>query len=167
MQKFDGLAELVAAEGAELGPTEWLEITQERVDLFADATEDHQWIHVDPERAANGPFGGTIAQSVVEEKQTRVVELLISAIPVRSLLAGKVIGNTILAMGEILILVAIAVVGLTVTGQSELLQGLGAPIAWFAVFFFFGFVLLATLFAAAAPQEHPVHPLHRSPRLGT
>ena len=45
---------------------------------------------------------------------------------------------------------AIAVVGLTVTGQSELLQGLGAPIAWFAVFFFFGFVLLATLFAAAA-----------------
>jgi|TARA_B100000519_G_scaffold180379_1_gene171833 ABC-2 type transport system permease protein len=95
-------------------------------------------------------FGGTIAQSVVEEKQTRVVELLISAIPVRSLLAGKVIGNTILAMGEILILVAIAVVGLTVTGQSELLQGLGAPIAWFAVFFFFGFVLLATLFAAAA-----------------
>ncbi|MAP64192.1 MAG: sodium ABC transporter permease [Microbacterium sp.] len=95
-------------------------------------------------------FGGTIAQSVVEEKQTRVVELLISAIPVRSLLAGKVIGNTILAVGEILILVAIAVIGLTVTGQSEILQGLGAPIAWFAVFFLFGFVLLATLFAAAA-----------------
>ena len=47
-------------------------------------------------------FGGTIAQSVVEEKQTRVVELLISAIPVRSLLAGKVIGNTVLAMGQIL-----------------------------------------------------------------
>ena len=44
-------------------------------------------------------FGGTIAQSVVEEKQTRVVELLISAIPVRALLAGKVIGNTVLAMG--------------------------------------------------------------------
>lgn len=95
-------------------------------------------------------FGGTIAQSVVEEKQTRVVELLISAIPVRSLLAGKVIGNTILAMGQILILAAIAIVGLTITDQTELLHGLGGPIAWFAVFFLFGFILLASLFAAAA-----------------
>jgi len=95
-------------------------------------------------------FGSTIAQSVVEEKQTRVVELLISAVPVRALLAGKVIGNTILAMGQILILAAIAVVGLTVTGQTEVLRVIGAPIAWFALFFLFGFVLLAALFAAAA-----------------
>ncbi|GAA1923012.1 ABC transporter permease [Microbacterium aoyamense] len=95
-------------------------------------------------------FGSTIAASVVEEKQTRVVELLISAIPVRALLAGKVIGNTILAMGQLLILAAIAIVGLTITGQTELLQGIGAPIAWFAVFFLFGFILLAALFAAAA-----------------
>ncbi|GAA1643700.1 ABC transporter permease [Microbacterium flavum] len=95
-------------------------------------------------------FGTTIAQSVVEEKQTRVVELLISAIPVRALLAGKVLGNTILAMGQILVLAAIAVVGLTVTGQGEVLQVIGAPLAWFAVFFLFGFVLLASLFAAAA-----------------
>jgi ABC-2 type transport system permease protein len=95
-------------------------------------------------------FGGTIAQSVVEEKQTRVVELLISAIPVRSLLAGKVIGNTILAMGQILVLAGIAIVGLTITDQTALLQGLGGPIAWFAVFFLFGFILLASLFAAAA-----------------
>jgi len=95
-------------------------------------------------------FGGTIAQSVVEEKQTRVVELLISAIPVRSLLAGKVLGNTVLAMAQILILAGVAVIGLTVTGQTALLQGLGGPIAWFAVFFLFGFILLASLFAAAA-----------------
>ncbi|WP_434811112.1 ABC transporter permease [Microbacterium sp. bgisy189] len=95
-------------------------------------------------------FGSTIAQSIVEEKQTRVVELLLSAIPVRALLAGKVIGNTILAMGQILILAAIAVVGLTVTGQTALLGGLGAPLAWFAVFFLLGFVLLAAMFAAAA-----------------
>ncbi|QKJ20824.1 ABC transporter permease [Microbacterium hominis] len=99
---------------------------------------------------AASAFGGTIAQSVVEEKQTRVVELLISAIPVRTLLAGKVIGNTILAMAQVLILAAIAVVGLTVTDQTELLAGLGAPIAWFSVFFLLGFVLLAALFAAAA-----------------
>lgn len=95
-------------------------------------------------------FGSTIAQSVVEEKQTRVVELLISAVPVRALLAGKVIGNTILAMGQIIGLAAIAIIGFTVTGQSGLLAGLGAPIAWFTVFFLFGFVLLAALFAAAA-----------------
>jgi len=47
--------------GKELGPTEWLEVTQERVDTFAEATGDPQWIHVDPQRAAAGPFGGTIA----------------------------------------------------------------------------------------------------------
>ena len=47
--------------GVELGPTSWLEVTQERVDAFAAATEDPQWIHIDPERAANGPFGTTIA----------------------------------------------------------------------------------------------------------
>ncbi|WP_150955996.1 ABC transporter permease [Microbacterium testaceum] len=95
-------------------------------------------------------FGGTIAQSVVEEKQTRVVEILISAIPVRALLAGKVLGNTILAMAQIVLLAAVAVVGLAVTGQAGVLDALGAPIAWFAIFFLFGFVLLAALFAAAA-----------------
>lgn len=98
---------------------------------------------------AASTFGGTIAQSVVEEKQTRVVELLISAIPVRALLAGKVIGNTILAMGQIVVLAAIAIVGLSVTGQDLVLTGLGGPIVWFAIFFLFGFVLLASLFAAA------------------
>jgi acyl dehydratase len=62
---FNGLDEFVAAKGSELGPTEWLEITQERVNLFADATDDHQWIHVDPEKAAGGPFGGTIAHGLL------------------------------------------------------------------------------------------------------
>ncbi|WP_102193377.1 ABC transporter permease [Microbacterium aurantiacum] len=99
---------------------------------------------------AASTFGGTIAQSVVEEKQTRVVELLLSAIPSRTLLAGKVIGNTVLAMAQILALAAIATVGLIVTGQTEVLATLGSPIIWFAVFFLFGFVLLASLFAAAA-----------------
>ena len=65
VKKFGGLDEFVAAEGAELGPTDWLEVTQDRVNLFADATDDHQWIHVDPERAANGPFGGTIAHGLL------------------------------------------------------------------------------------------------------
>ena len=65
MKKFNGLAELIAAEGEQLGPTEWLQITQDRVELFADATDDHQWIHVDPARAADGPFGGTIAHGLL------------------------------------------------------------------------------------------------------
>jgi acyl dehydratase len=65
VKKFSGLDEFGAAEGSQLGPTDWLEVTQERVNLFADATDDHQWIHVDPERAANGPFGGTIAHGLL------------------------------------------------------------------------------------------------------
>jgi acyl dehydratase len=65
VKKFSGLDEFVAAEGAQLGPTDWLEVTQDRVNLFADATDDHQWIHVDPERAASGPFGGTIAHGLL------------------------------------------------------------------------------------------------------
>ncbi len=56
-----GLDELVALAGATLGPTEWHEVTQDQVNTFADATGDHQWIHTDPVRAADGPFGGTIA----------------------------------------------------------------------------------------------------------
>jgi len=57
----DGLALLLEKQGQEFGVGEWVEITQERVDRFADATEDHQWIHVDPERAKDGPYRGTIA----------------------------------------------------------------------------------------------------------
>ncbi|WP_151083195.1 MaoC family dehydratase [Nocardioides cynanchi] len=61
MRILDNLDTLAAMSGEELGLSEWLEIDQERVDQFADATGDHQWIHVDRERAASGPFGGTIA----------------------------------------------------------------------------------------------------------
>jgi len=58
---FDAPAQLLENVGKQLGASDWLEIDQERIDLFADATGDHQWIHVDPDRAAQGPFGGTIA----------------------------------------------------------------------------------------------------------
>ncbi|USX53341.1 MaoC family dehydratase [Lentzea sp. HUAS12] len=57
----NGIAELRALAGRDLGHTDWLQVDQDRVDTFASATDDHQWIHVDPERAATGPFGGTIA----------------------------------------------------------------------------------------------------------
>lgn len=95
-------------------------------------------------------FGSTIAQNVVEEKQTRVVEILMSAIPVHALLAGKVLGNSILAFGQIAVIAALSIIGLTITGQTELLAGLGMPIVWFALFFAIGFILLAALFAATA-----------------
>jgi acyl dehydratase len=65
MKVFNGVDELVAAAGSQLGPTDWLSVEQERINQFADATDDHQWIHVDPERAADGPFGGTIAHGLL------------------------------------------------------------------------------------------------------
>ena len=61
MRVFSSFDEVQAAAGEELGSTEWITIDQARVDAFADVTGDHQWIHVDPERAAAGPFGGTVA----------------------------------------------------------------------------------------------------------
>ena len=61
MRVFEKLADLKALVGEELATSDWFPITQERIDTFAEATGDHQWIHVDPERAAKGPFGTTIA----------------------------------------------------------------------------------------------------------
>ena len=58
---FASVDDLRAAVGKDLGYSDWLEIDQDRIDKFADATDDHQWIHVDPERAARGPFKTTIA----------------------------------------------------------------------------------------------------------
>jgi acyl dehydratase len=65
MTTLTGLEGLREAEGRELGVTEWREITQADVDAFAEATGDHQWIHVDPERAAASPLGGTIAHGLL------------------------------------------------------------------------------------------------------
>lgn len=58
---FDSSESILAATGKPLGQSEWLTLTQDRIDKFADATDDHQWIHVDPVRAKAGPFGTTIA----------------------------------------------------------------------------------------------------------
>jgi acyl dehydratase len=57
----NGITELKTLVGRHVGYSQWLEIDQTRIDTFADATDDHQWIHVDPQRAASGPFGGTVA----------------------------------------------------------------------------------------------------------
>lgn len=77
---FNSPAELKSAVGKQLGVSEWLEIDQARIDKFADATGDHQWIHVDPERAKDGPFGTTIAhgyltQSLVNLFLPQIIEV--------------------------------------------------------------------------------------------
>jgi acyl dehydratase len=77
---FQNPEELKSAVGKHLGYSDWLEITQDRIDKFADATGDHQWIHVDPERAAKGPFGACIAhgyltQSLVNLFLPQIVEV--------------------------------------------------------------------------------------------
>lgn len=61
MKIFNGIAELEKAVGTHLGFSDWHEVTQEQVNMFADATGDHQWIHIDTEKAAQGPFGATVA----------------------------------------------------------------------------------------------------------
>lgn len=60
MRTFETLAELAACAGQDVSVSDWIDITQNRVNGFADVTEDHQWIHIDPERARTGPFGVTI-----------------------------------------------------------------------------------------------------------
>jgi acyl dehydratase len=61
VKTFNGIADLAGAAGTDLGVSDWIVVDQARIDGFAAATGDHQWIHVDPERAAEGPFGRTIA----------------------------------------------------------------------------------------------------------
>jgi acyl dehydratase len=65
VQTFASLDEFAGAAGTDLGTTDWLTVDQERIDLFARATGDDQWIHTDPERAADGPFGTTIAHGLL------------------------------------------------------------------------------------------------------
>ena len=77
---FESPRDLAKAVGQQLGHSDWLEITQDRIDKFAEATGDHQWIHVDPERAKQGPFGATIAhgyltQSLVNLFLPQIVEV--------------------------------------------------------------------------------------------
>ena len=81
-----GLDELKALAGTDLGHTGWLEITQDRINAFADATGDHQWIHVDRERAAAGPFGRTIAHGYLT--LSLVIPLLNELVDVKGVSMG-------------------------------------------------------------------------------
>lgn len=94
--------------------------------------------------------GAMIMQNTVQEKQSRVVELLLAAVPARALLAGKILGNSVIGVGNAAAIAAAAAIGLAVTGQGQLLDLLSAPMIWFVIFFLFGFVLIASIFAAGA-----------------
>lgn len=94
-------------------------------------------------------FGMQLASSVIEEKQSRIVEIIAAAIPLRHLLAGKVLGNTALAMIQLLVYLAVGLVGLSFTSYKSYVPALSGPTAWFIAFFFAGFVALACLWAVA------------------
>jgi ABC-2 type transport system permease protein len=94
-------------------------------------------------------FGMMIAQSVVQEKESRVVEILAAAVPIRALLWGKVLGNTALALSQIVVIAGASVIGLVATDQLDILQVVAPVAGWFVVFFVLGFVALAGLWAVA------------------
>jgi ABC-2 type transport system permease protein len=103
-------------------------------------------------------FGLQIAQSVTEEKQTRVVEILVASVPPRALLAGKVAAMTLLAFGQITLIALVAIAGMRIANVESALFGLiGPAIGWFVPFFVLGFLMLAALWAGvgalAARQE--------------
>lgn len=93
-------------------------------------------------------FGVTLASSVVEEKQSRIVEIIAAAIPVRQLLIGKVLGNSLIALVQIIVYAAIGLVGLSFTSFGNLLPSVTGPILWFVLFFAVGFLAIACLYAA-------------------
>ena len=86
MRTFAKLAELESLVGEHIADSDWIEVTQERIQLFADATGDHQWIHVDPVRARAGPFGTTIAHGFLT--LSLLPEMAASAIQVRDTRMG-------------------------------------------------------------------------------
>lgn len=94
-------------------------------------------------------FGMTIAQSVVQEKESRVVEILAAAVPIRAMLWGKIVGNTLLALFQIVVMVGAGVIALAVMGETKFLSAIGPAAGWYVVFFVLGFVALAGLWAVA------------------
>lgn len=94
-------------------------------------------------------YGMQIATSVIEEKQSRIVEILVAVIPIRELLAGKVIANTLIAAAQVMLLLGAGLIGLTFTPLSDLLPQFAGAAGWFLVFFLAGFLALACIWAAA------------------
>lgn len=96
-----------------------------------------------------GMSGAAIAQSTVTEKQTRIVEILVATVPVRALLAGKILGHSLLTIGQVVVIAVAAPIALRLGGQSELLSLIAPALGWFVPFLVLGFVLLASMWAVA------------------
>ena len=94
-------------------------------------------------------FGMTIAQSVTQEKESRVVEILAAAVPIRALLWGKIAGNTVLAVAQVLLTVAAGAIAMVATGRGDDLRVVGPAMGWYVIFFVLGFVALASLWSVA------------------
>lgn len=134
-------------------------------DLQAGSTVSTDFLRGDAERAAVADavgfvfmflfyiaallFGMQLANSVIEEKQSRIVEIIAAAIPLRHLLAGKVLGNTALAVIQLLVYLVVGLVGLSFTSFKSYVPALSGPTAWFIGFFLAGFIALACLWAVA------------------
>lgn len=95
-------------------------------------------------------FGQQIAVSVIEEKQSRVVEILLAAVPARAMMAGKVLGNAAMAILQVALLAGALLLGMQINGNVLPLDGMGVPVLWFVMLFSIGFVMIAALYAAAA-----------------
>ncbi len=107
-------------------------------------------------------YGMQIAQSVVTEKESRVVEILAAAIPLRQLLIGKVVGNMAMALGQVVLIVGVALLGLSWTDFAPLLGVVGGVVGWFVLFFIVGFASLACLWAAAGAMATRVQDLSQT-----
>lgn len=94
-------------------------------------------------------FGMYLAMSVTEEKQSRIVEIIATSIPLRALLFGKLAAAVVLAVGQLLLYGIVALIGVTFTDLGDLLPSLTSGLAWFVVFFLVGFTMLAALYAVA------------------
>ncbi|WCC80683.1 ABC transporter permease [Cutibacterium equinum] len=95
-------------------------------------------------------YGMMIANSVVEEKQSRIVEILLTGVPARQLLIGKIVGNTVLAVGQLVIICGLGMLAVSFSSWSDVITvAMSWSVLWFVLFFLIGFVALASLYAAA------------------
>lgn len=98
-------------------------------------------------------LGGSLATSIVEEKQSRIVEIIASSIRLRDLLLGKIVGNTLMALGQMMVFAVFGVIGLLAMGKSDILKQITPGLGWFFLFYVVGIAVLACIFAAAGSMS--------------
>lgn len=107
-------------------------------------------------------YGMQIAQSVVTEKESRIVEILAAAVPIRHLLIGKVVGNSLMALGQVALIVTVALTGMSFTEFKPMIAMIAPVAGWFVLFFLVGFASLACLWAAAGSMATRVQDLSQT-----